>query len=353
MSRRTVSSIIASVLLGVLFAVAFLLPVPYVTMSPGPTVDILAEARGKEIVQVEGRPRYETDGRLELTTIRLTGPDQTVTLPEALVAWFDASRAVYPREAFWDADDSEEEADTESSVQMVSSQDTAVAVALTELGYDLDKVTEVLAVKQDSPAHGVLEARDQVVAVNGRPVRNATDVSRLVRSTPEGQAATLVVRRDDRRLTVRVTPEPSEDDPEVPRVGIVVGPSYDFPFDVSVNIDDRIGGPSAGLIFSLGIYDTLTPGALTGGAAVAGTGTISEDGSVGPIGGIQQKILAAADSGAEVFLVPPGNCAAAVALGLDEEEMRLVRAPTMHSAVESVKAYADDPDAELPTCGTA
>jgi len=350
MSRRTVSSLLASVLLGVLFYVAATTPTPYVTMSPGPTVDVLAEARGEEIVRVQGHPRYDTDGRLELTTIRLSGPNQSVSIGEALTAWFDSSRAVYPREAFYAPDESEEEVEQQSSVQMVSSQDTAVAVALAELGYDLDKITEVLAVTPGSPAEGNLEARDEIVSVNGTKVKNATAVSRLVRRTERGDTATFVVRRKDGTETVRVTPEPSEDDPDIPIVGIIVGPSYDFPFEVSVNIDDNIGGPSAGLIFSLAVYDTLTPGALTGGIAVSGTGTISEDGRVGPIGGIQQKIVAAADSGAELFLVPPRNCEAALALGLDEEEMRLVKAPTMSSAVTSIETYVEDPDAELPEC---
>ena len=351
MSRRTVSSLLASGLLAVLFYVAASLPVPYVTMSPGPTVDVLAEDQGEEIVQVAGHPRYRTDGRLELTTIRITSPDQEIGLWEALTAWFDRSRAVYPREAFYAPDESDQDVQTESTVQMVSSQDTAVAVALTELGFELDKITEVLAVSPDSPAEGKLEIRDQVMSVDGTKVKNASDVARLVRRTPKGESATFVVRRDGRTRTVEVEPEPSEDDPEVPRVGIVVGPSYDFPFDVSVNIDERIGGPSAGLIFSLAVYDTLTPGPLTGGAAVSGTGTISEGGTVGPIGGIQQKIVAAADSGAEIFLVPPRNCESAMAVGLDDEEMRLVKAPTMHSAVKSIKAYVDDPAADLPRCG--
>jgi Lon-like protease len=351
MSRRTVSSILASVLLAALFYVAAATPVPYITMSPGPTVDVLAETRGEEIVQVSGHERFETDGRLELTTIKLTGPDQDVSIGEALTAWFDRSRAVYPREAFYAPDESKEDVDTQSAVQMVSSQDTAVAVALTELGYDLDKITEVLAVSPGSPAEDRLRTRDEILSVNGEQVREATDVARLVRSTPQGEAATFEVRRGDRERTVRVVPEPSEDDPQVPVVGIVVGPSYDFPFDVTVNIDERIGGPSAGLIFSLAVYDTLTPGALTGGNAISGTGTIAEDGTVGPIGGIQQKIMAAAGSGAEIFLVPPGNCESALSVGLDEEEMRLVKAPTMHSAVESINRYVEDPDAELPKCG--
>lgn len=351
MSRRTTSSIFASVLLAVLFFVAATMPVPYVTMSPGPTVDVLAEVDGEEIVQVQGHERYDTEGRLELTTIKLTGPDQEVSLGEALAAWFDSSRAVYPKEAFYAPDESKEDVETQSSVQMVSSQDNAVAVALTELGYDLDQVTEILAVSPDSPADGRLRVRDHLVSVNGTEVTGATDVSKLVRETPEGETATFVVRRGRSTRTVPVIPEPSKDDPAVPVVGVVVGPSYDFPFDVSVNIDERIGGPSAGLIFSLAVYDTLTPGALTGGAPVSGTGTIAEDGSVGPIGGIQQKIIAAAESGAELFLVPPDNCESAMAVGLDEEEMRLVKAPTMHSALESIKSYVADPEAELPTCG--
>lgn len=351
MSRRTSSSLVASVLLAVLFYVAATTPVPYVTMSPGPTVDVLAETRGEEIVQIDGAERYDTDGTLQLTTIRLTGPQQEVSIGEALTAWFDSSRAVYPREAFYAPEDSEEDVETESAVQMVSSKDTAVAVALTELDYELDKVTEVLAVTKGSPAEGSLETGDQILSVNGREIANATDVSRLVRRTPKGGTATFVVRRGREELTLRVEPEPSEDDPDIPLVGIIVGPSYDFPFDVEVNIDENIGGPSAGLIFSLAVYDTLTPGSLTGGAAVAGTGTIDEVGRVGPIGGIQQKIVAAADSGADLFLVPPGNCEAALALGLDEEEMRLVKARTMSSAVASLESYADDPSVDLPRCG--
>jgi Lon-like protease len=348
MSRRTVSSILASVLLAVLFAVAVMTPVPFITMSPGPTVDVLAENHGKEIVEVKGHKRYPTDGRLELTTIKLTGPKQEVSIGEALTAWFDTSRAVYPREAFYAPNESEQDVQTESAVQMVSSQDAAVEVALSELGYKVDKVTEVLVVKNGSPADGKLRARDQIVSINGEQIRNVDDVSRLVRRTPDGEAATFVVRRGGKEETVAVAPEPSKDGP---KVGIVVGPGYNFPFDVSVNIDDRIGGPSAGLIFSLAVYDTLTPGALTGGAAIAGTGTIAEDGTVGPIGGIQQKIIAAADSGAELFFVPPRNCESALAVGLDEKEMRLVKAPTMHSAVESLKKYVDDPHAALPKCG--
>lgn len=351
MSRRTVSSLLACLLLVALFYAASSLPVPYVTMSPGPTVDVLAERRGEEIVQVHGAKRYQTDGRLELTTVSVTGPTQEVGLAQALLAWFDRSRAVYPRELFYKKGDSAEDVRTESSVQMVSSQDTAIAAALRELGYNLPAVTEVFAVTKGSPADGKLEARDRVLSVDGTPVQRADDVSRLIQQAGAGTEVAIEVRRDGETRTVRVTPEKSEDSPKRALVGVVVGQGYDFPFEVSVNIDEKIGGPSAGLIFSLAVYDTLTPGALTDGVPVAGTGTISADGTVGPIGGIQQKIVAAADSGARIFLVPPGNCDEAVATGVDEEEIRLVKAVSMHSAVRALKAYAADPDADLPVCG--
>ena len=351
MSRRTVSSILACVLLVMLFSAAAFLPVPYVTMSPGPTVDVFSERDGEEIVQVEGQKTYPTEGDLRLTTVSVTGPGQELSLAEALAAWFDSTRAVYPRDVVYEPEQTEQEVRTESTVQMVSSQDTAIAAALTELGHDLEVVTEVLAVTPGAPAEGQLEIRDKILSVNGRPIENATAVSKAIQRTGVGEPATFVVRRDGETRTVNVTAQASEDDSERAVVGVVVGEGYEFPFDVSVNISDDIGGPSAGLVFSLAVYDTLTPGSLTGGVDVAGTGTITSEGDVGPIGGIQQKIVAAADAGAELFLVPPDNCESALGAQVDEEEITLVRAPSMHSALESIRAYAEDPNADLPSCG--
>ncbi|MGH3586912.1 MAG: YlbL family protein [Pseudonocardia sp.] len=351
MSRRTISSVLACVLLVTLFGVAALLPVPYVTMSPGPTVDVLAERKGEEIVQVDGhKVYYDTDGRLELTTVSVTGPGQELSLAEAIAAWFDTTRAVYPRDVVYQPEQSEEDVRRESSVQMVSSQDTAIAVALKELGFNPPAITEVLAVSKNAPADGKLEARDKILEVNGTKITNATAVSRAVQRSGVGGTAEFVVRRGADTRTVSVQTEAAEDEPKRAIVGVVVGEGYQFPFDVKVNISEDIGGPSAGLIFSLAVYDTLTPGPLTDGVNVAGTGTIAPDGTVGPIGGIQQKIVAAADSGADIFLVPPDNCDSALGAGVEEEEIRLVKAETMHSAVESVQAYADDENADLPRC---
>ena len=143
---------------------------------------------------------------------------------------------------------------------------------------------------------------------------------------------------------VRVSVTPTIID-GVQRVGIRIGTGFELPFDVSVNIDDSIGGPSAGLMFSLAIYDTLTPGSLTGGQIVAGTGTIDEQGNVGPIGGIQQKIVGAREAGAQLFLVPPDNCADALERRTTAT-MRLVKAITMHAAAAGHREVGQGPRRE-------
>ncbi|MBA2464359.1 MAG: PDZ domain-containing protein [Nocardioidaceae bacterium] len=351
MTRRTLSSVVVvSLLVGLLVAAAFL-PVPYVTMSPGPTVDVFAEADGRPVIDVEGAETYPTEGALRLTTVSVTSPGVEISLVEALSAWFDGTRAVYPREVIYPPDQTAEDVERESSVQMVSSQDTAVAVALAELGYDLEMRTEVLGVTKDAPADGELLPRDRLLEINGVQITDVAQVAEAVQRTGVGETAEFVVRREGESRTIRIETVAAEDDPERAVVGIEIGNGYDFPFDVRVRIDEQIGGPSAGLIFSLAIYDTLTPGALTGGDAIAGTGTIDPEGAVGAIGGIQQKVVAAADAGAEVFLVPAGNCDAARAADVREDEIRLVRIETMHQAVKALETYTDDQSADLPGCG--
>jgi PDZ domain-containing protein len=350
MNRRTVSSVLVTVLLVGLISAAAFLPVPYVTMSPGPTVNVFDKVEGDQVIDVEGADTYPTRGDLRLTTVSVTSPDAEISLLEALSAWFDGTRAVYPRDVIYPPEQTAEDVERESSVQMVSSQDTAIAVALRELGFELPLRTEVLGVTKGSPADGKLEARDYVLEVNGRAIEDVSEVSEAIQETGVGEPAEIVVQRDGERRTVSVTAEAAPDDADRAVVGIEIGTGYDFPFDVAVNLDDSIGGPSAGLIFSLAVYDTLTPGSLTHGADVAGTGTIDATGEVGPIGGIQQKVVAAADAGAEVFLVPSANCAAALGANVGEDEIRLVRATTMHQAVGSLETYAEDPEADLPSC---
>lgn len=353
MTRRTIAGIIASSLLVAMVVVAVALPVPYVTFSPGPTVDVLGEADGQEIVDISGTQTYRDGGEMRLTTVSVTGPQQRITLLQALGAWFDGDRAIFPRDAVYPEGTTDEEARRQSSVQMVSSQDTAVAVALQELGYELDPVIEVFDVAGGGAADGVLQVRDQILSVGGQEITDSASVSAAVQEAGVGGRTEVVVRRDGERRSFMLSPRPSADDPDVAVLGIVIGPGYDFPFDVSVRIDENIGGPSAGLIFALAVYDTLTPDSLTGGKDIAGTGTVDVDGNVGPIGGIQQKIVASEAAGAELFLVPPANCAAALGAPGANTDIRLVRAETMSAAVEALETWREDPDADLPSCEDA
>jgi Lon-like protease len=345
MSQRTMAALLALPLMLVLLVLVAIQPLPYVTYSPGPTVDILSTRKGEETVQVRGHEAYYDDGELRLTTIYVDQPQEDVTLDRLVAAWLDPTEAVYPRSAVYDPDETDETNDTESAVQMVSSQDAAVATALTELGYDVEPVVEVLNVQEDYPADGRLKVRDVLQRVGGQEVRTAQDVVDAVDAASVGEPLEFTVLRAGEQVEVQVTPEELDGDK---RIGISPGPGFTFPFEVSVDIGDGIGGPSAGLMFSLAIYDTLTPGSLTGGEVVAGSGTIDAEGRTGQIGGIQQKIAGAEADGARLFLVAPDNCPDT--RGVDSGDMRLVRADTMHDAVEAIQTWVDDPTAPLPTC---
>jgi PDZ domain-containing protein len=349
MNRRSAATVLAALSLLGLLAVGYLLGTPYVLMSPGPTVNVLGETKGEPIVEVQGRRTYPTDGELRLTTVSVSSPGSRVSLFDAMAAWVDPDRSVLPRDEVYPGDRTPEDERAESRVQMVGSQDSAVAAALTELGYDLDTYAEVLGTTPGGPARDKLEARDEIVSINGTRITRVQQVFDLVDAMDVGAKARFVVLRKGERTTATVTTAAAPGDPGQAVVGVFVGTGYHFPFDVSVNLSEGIGGPSAGLVFALSVYDVLTPGAITGGSDIAGTGTITPAGRVGPIGGIQQKIAAARDVGASVFLVPPGNCAAALAVP-DTDGIRLVLAPTLHSAVQSLRRHARDEGADLPAC---
>jgi len=345
MTQRMLAGLLAVPLLGVLWVGALREPLPYVIYTPGITADILGTENGTEIITVEGAKTYHDDGQLRFTTVYATRAESDVNLFQLLGAWIDPDDAIYPREIIYGPDDTDEAQQEEGAFQMVTSQDTAVAVALTELGYDVPSRPEVHRVLPDSPADGELEAGDELLAINGIRVATIEEAGQAVGGTPDDEPAELEVRRDGERLTFSITR--AEIDGQL-RLGFEMRQSYDFPVEVKFGIDPDIGGPSAGLMFSLAIYDTLTEGSMTGGDVVAGTGTISPDGAVGPIGGIDQKIAGAREDDADVFLVPAANCDDAYES--PNGDMELVRVATMSEAVDALEAYADDPDAGLPRC---
>jgi PDZ domain-containing protein len=360
MNQRLLAACLAVPLVAALAVVALLRPLPYTMYSPGPTIDVLGAPDGKEIIQVPGQQTYRDTGELRMTTVSVTPKDSNLNLFQVMGAWLDRDDAVYPQDAVYPDDKTADEVRDEGQVQMVSSQDTAVAVALESLGRPVTPALEVLLISPRAPADGALAVRDLFREVDGKPLSSDIDkaseqLRAAIRATPPGQQVTFTVLRDGEDVDVPVTPEEPTVDlfglvdfTGAPQVGIQLGQGFVLPYPVTVTIDPRIGGPSAGLMFSLAIYDTLTPGSLTQGGRVAGTGEIDADGKVGAIGGIQQKIAGAKHDGAQLFLVPADNCEDAE--GARNGDMRLAAVDTFDTARSAIETWAADHDAKLPSC---
>jgi PDZ domain-containing protein len=300
------TAITVAVVIAVIFA---LLPSPYVIEQPGPVYDTLgvAEHDGEEIplIEIPDEQTYPTDGELNLLTITVLGrPGQTPNWLEVLGAWFDRTRSAVPVEAIFPPGVSDDDRDAQNEAAMVDSQQDAIAAALVELDYDFPREVTVAGILDDSPAAGVLEEDDVIAAVNGAAVHSVEELRAAVRENGADAPASLLVVRDGAEQTVAVTPV-DRDGAVV--LGVGVRMRYEFPIDVELQLDN-VGGPSAGMMFALGIVDKLTPGAMTGGEVIAGTGTIDSAGAVGAIGGIRQKLWGAEDAGATWFLAPESNC---------------------------------------------
>jgi PDZ domain-containing protein len=335
MSRRAVTLLIASVgFIGALIAAA-LIPVPYVALMPGPTFNTLGPLGHKPIIQISGRRLYPTSGHLNMVTVSyIGGPGYRppFNVFSALQAWLSPHNAVVPQEELFPTGKTEQQVSQEDTEEMADSQQTAMVAALNQLGIKFTTVDTIVATKKGLPAYGVLHNGDVILAVDGTKVTLNNGPTTLIQSKRAGQPVTLTIRRAGkvRDITLRIASSKGN-----PVIGIRVSESFVFPFHVSINIGD-VGGPSAGMMFALGIIDKITPANLTGGKFIAGTGEIATNGAVEPIGGIQQKMAAARAAGATIFLTPAANCpdtAGAVPAGL-----RLIKVSTLRGAVAALDA---------------
>jgi len=259
---------------------------------------------------------------------------------------------VLPIEAVFPEGQSSEQRTEESAAMMVDSQKEATAAALTELGHDVNAELTVYSLTTDSASEGVLEEGDVILSANGTPVTDVGPLREIV-NEGDGDPIELEILRDGDEQTVSVTPSEAEADGQTTwLIGVTLMHDYDFPIDVTIQLNN-VGGPSAGMMFALGIIDTLTAGELNGGQTVAGTGTITADGVVGGIGGIRQKLWGAVGAGAEWFLAPESNCDEVVDHVPDG--LRVFSVETLDDAL-AVLDVVGDPDREasdidaLPTC---
>lgn len=337
--------VVPVVLLVLGVVVASALPVPYVRLSPGPTFNVIGTVDGTPLITIEGTTTYPTAGHLDMTTVSESGgPVGRLTLGDALRGWVDPVARVVPIEQLYPEDATPEQVKEESQVAFSDSQSDAVAAALRHLDIPVATLTVVSQVQAGAPADGRLEAGDVLVSLDGTKVSSPKDVGAAVRAKPVGTTFSFVVRRDGATRTVEVT-SAARPEKGTPYLGILTGITYRGPFTVDFALDD-VGGPSAGTMFALGIVDKLTPGELNGGRFVAGTGTITAEGEVGPIGGIEQKMVGARRAGAELFLAPESNCDAVV--GNVPEGLVVTPMATLDDAVARVEAFVAGQT--LPTC---
>ncbi|WP_104084131.1 PDZ domain-containing protein [Cryobacterium sp. Y11] len=336
-------ALVAGVILGVM-------PAPYVIEKPGPVYNTLGSATYDDVetalITIPDETVYATEGTLDLLTVSLLGNrENRPSWLDVVGAWIDPSAAVLPIDQVFPANVSTEQRDAQSSAAMINSQQDAIAAALTHLGYDYPTTVSVVSLPDGSPAEGVIEPQDQVTAVNGAAVDSVAELRAALQTNGTARAASLDIVRGGVAQTVSVTPVENRG---AVVAGVNVSVAYDFPFEVEIQLD-KVGGPSAGMMFALGIIDKLTPGELQGGESVAGTGTIDQAGVIGPIGGIQQKLHGAKESGANWFLAPADNCDEVI--GNIPDGLTVFAVATLDQALDALDAIKTGADtSKLPAC---
>jgi PDZ domain-containing protein len=331
MRRRGVTVLLGALVTALLSIGVLAAPVPYVLLGPGPTVDTLGERDGTEVVQISGIDIAPTQGQLRLTTV---GVQPEIKLLTALRGWFSEEQAVVPYEMIYPPGQSREQVDERNAEDFAASQSSAETAALRELGYPVQVI--VKSVVADGPAAGLLREGDQLTSVDGGQVATATELTRMIRAKPAGTALNIGYVRDGTAGTVTVVSRAQDSGP--PRIGVEIEQQQPHPFELKIDLEN-IGGPSAGLMFALGIIDKVKPEDLTGGRIIAGTGSIDELGNVGAIGGIPQKLVGARKAGATAFLVPAENCAEAVRNA--QPGLALIRVATLDDALSALETLRE------------
>ena len=307
------------------------MPVPYVVLSPGPTYNTLTtDSQDRTIIVIKGRQPNKTTGHLNLTTVDITS--NRVTAVQALVGWLQHDRVVVPRSAIYPPGQSEQQVNQQDAAQFASSQDNATAAAFCELDYP--KGFGVVAVDANSGANGKLRAFDQLLTLDGTSIDSQQKLSAALSTRKPGETVTIAFKRLGKPMTVAIVLSDPGHGQKGGRIGITVGEQCFAPFEVDLGLADQIGGPSAGLMFALGIMDKVGNVDLTNGAYVAGTGEIQSDGKVLPIGGIQLKMIAARRAGALIFLAPTANCSDV--RGATPKGLNVIRVDTLRDAVQDL-----------------
>lgn len=342
-SRSAVRLLVVALIIAAIAVAGSLIHPAYVILRAGPVFNTLGAEQNRPLVQISGLPTYPTTGSLDFTTVaQYGGPGYPVDVWDVLGAKLDPEAEIVPREQLYPSDVTPEQVKQEGAADMTGSQDAASAVALHALGKP--EKAKVAQVVDGSPAAAAMKVGDIITAVSGTPVTSAGQVSRLVQQAPDPAKIAFRLDRGGTSVDAVVASKQIQG-----RRIVGIGIEAVFAPSISVKIDaGDVGGPSAGMMFALAVYDKLTPGPLTAGQSIAGTGTIALDGSVGPIGGIRHKMVGAREAGAAWFLAPVADCAEVG--GHVPDGLHVAAVATFDQARAAVEKIAAGQGASLAGC---
>jgi Lon-like protease len=349
-SRGPATALVVVFLALLLGALGTLIHLPYAVMSPGPISNVLgttthSDGTTSDLIVVSGHESYPTTGTLDFTTVRINGgPGYPVNVWGVLGAWIDPRQDVYPVDVIFPPQSTAEQVQQENQAEMVDSQQEATAVALRAAGIPVTEKVSVAAVSPDAPSGTTFQVGDVFVTIGGTEVTSADAARQAIQKATPGSTLDVVVLRGGGQVALKAKTGSSNGRTVL---GVVLKVDFQFPFSVTIDAGN-VGGPSAGLMFSLGIYDKVTDGALTGGQNVAGTGTIDSAGNVGGIGGIRQKMVGARQGGASYFLAPADNCKEVS--GAVPDGLQAVKVATFDDARAAVEKIATGDTKALPAC---
>lgn len=349
MTKQTWTAAVSALLFVVAAAIVAMTPVPFVTYSPGATHELLAPDNGEPVIDVVGLETYESSGHMLMTTVSVTRSDAPVSLPEVLYAYWAADREVYPRAYVYPARLSVSEVRNREAQQMATSQADAAAAALRAAGIAVEQIPMIQSVASTGPAVDKLFPGDFVLAIDGTPTPTVSAVREAIEQRGIGQSVQFTVRRDREERAVTIDTAASKTQAGVPVWGGNLVMGYSYAPRVSIRLDPALGGPSAGLMLSLAIFERITPGDMVGDHVVAGTGEIDGAGTVAHVGGVREKLAGAERAGADIFFVPAANCTDLAGV---QSTVRIVSVGTLEDAINSLDML-NDPATEKLVRGCA
>lgn len=341
--RLWLAPVIAFVLAAMVTVALFTVNIPYVSLSPGSATPV------GNLIEVPEDQRHDATGEILFTTVSLADSK----LIDAVSAWFDDDLKLVDREVFYPPNTSREEFRDFNLEAMRSSERTAVVVALRKLGHEISETGKgalIVSVLEDTAADGHLTAGDTVVAIDANPVTLSSDLRNAIRARAAGATVKLsVVAPDGASRTEEIVLGELEGQPFLGVELITKDQEFSMPFEIDIDTG-RVGGPSAGLAFTLAVLEKLTPGELTGGRKVAVTGTIEIDGTVGEVGGVAQKAAAVRKHGADVFLVPPGEFEEAQ--GRAGDDLEVIAVANLDEALAALERLGGNVQALAPSAAS-